>query len=120
MSLGIQSQALKKAVEVTTPGTLLELLGDDAASVTDLTISGKINSTDLNAFMKTPLIEVIDMLNAEIVGSDGVATNTIPSYSMSYTSTLKKFVLPRALPLSATTASTSVKSSKKWWLTKVC
>ena len=82
MSLGIQSQALKKAVEVTTPGTLLELLGDDAASVTDLTISGKINSTDLNAFMKTPLIEVIDMLNAEIVGSDGVATNTIPSYSM--------------------------------------
>lgn len=77
MSLGIQSQALKKAVEVTTPGTLLELLGDDAASVTDLTISGKINSTDLNAFMKTPLIEVIDMLNAEIVGSDGVATNTI-------------------------------------------
>lgn len=95
MSLGIQSQALKKAVEVTTPGTLLELLGDDAASVTDLTISGKINSTDLNAFMKTPLIEVIDMLNAEIVGSDGVATNTIPSYSMSYTSTLKKFVLPK-------------------------
>ena len=79
MSLGIQSQALKKAVEVTTPGTLLELLGDDAASVTDLTISGKINSTDLNAFMKTPLIEVIDMLNAEIVGSDGVATNTIAS-----------------------------------------
>ena len=45
--------------------------------------------------MKTPLIEVIDMLNAEIVGSDGVATNTIPSYSMSYTSTLKKFVLPK-------------------------
>ena len=29
MSLGIQSQALKKAVEVTTPGTLLELLGDE-------------------------------------------------------------------------------------------
>ena len=32
----------------------------------------------------------------------------------------KSLCFLRALPLSATTASTSVKSSKKWWLTKVC
>lgn len=98
IAIGANAQTVQKTIEVTTPGTLAELLGDDASTITDLTIKGKVNSNDLNSGLaKASAVTNLDMADAQIVDDSGNDTGIFPSFTMSYNKVLKRMVLPKTL-----------------------
>lgn len=98
IAIGANAQTVQKTIEVTTPGTLAELLGNDASTITDLTIKGKVNSNDLNSGLaKASAVTNLDMADAQIVDDSGNDTGIFPSYTMSYNKVLKRMVLPKTL-----------------------
>lgn len=86
-----------KTVNVTTPGTLGTLLGEDLSEITDLTVTGKMNNTDFMVFSNITNLTNLDLAGVTIVDADGNETGTIPDYSMSLNRTLKKIVMPSSL-----------------------
>lgn len=105
LAITANAQTVAKTIEVTTPGTLATLLGDDASSITDLTIKGKINSNDINSGLaKASAVTNLDMANAQIVDADGNDTGVLPNYSMSFNKVLKRMVLPKTLKTIGTNA----------------
>lgn len=86
-----------KTVDVSTPGTLSTLLGDEAATITDLTITGKMNASDFRVFLKTTSLANLDMAGVTIVDDDGNDTGIFPDYTFYSCKTLKKMVLPNTL-----------------------
>ncbi|WP_157258164.1 leucine-rich repeat protein, partial [Dysgonomonas sp. HGC4] len=58
---------LSKTITVTTPGTLESQLGTDKAKVTDLVLTGTINSADFTTIKQMTLLKVLDMSNVDII-----------------------------------------------------
>ena len=55
------------AIAVATPGTLLQLLADyDKTMITELTVSGNLNSSDITALKNLPNLAVLDMENVDL------------------------------------------------------
>ncbi len=87
----------QKSITIETPGTLSDMLGEDAATVTKLIISGKMNNKDFAAFNKTKALQELDMLNVTLVDANGTENGIIPEHALSYNNTLKKMVMPSTL-----------------------
>lgn len=96
ISIAVSAQS-SKTIDVTTPGTLGDLIGDDAATVTDLTITGTLNTADFNVFQKTTSLEKLDMAGVTIVDAGGNVTGLFPPYTFYGCKTLKKVTLPSTL-----------------------
>lgn len=107
-------------VTVTTPGTLKQLLGENALNtIESLTIKGKINNDDLKVLTimtegadyitgeRAYALKYIDMQDADIVAGgennlvDGqiceAADNTLTGYTFNYRTGLEKIILPKSL-----------------------
>lgn len=65
---------LSKTITVTTPGTLESQLGTDKAKVTDLVLTGTINSVDFTTIKQMTLLKILDMSNVDIVDGKIPAT----------------------------------------------
>lgn len=94
--------AQTKTVAVETAGTLSTLLtADEAATLTDLTVTGSINKADLDTLNGMPALATLDLSGANIVAStDGevsYAENTIPDGTFKSNKSLKKVVFPNSL-----------------------
>jgi len=86
-----------------TAGDLSNILGVDITTITDLTITGSINSVDFVTMRdQMLLLENIDLSNVSIVG------NSIPSYAFCYTTNKgKKTIKTIKLPDNITTIGES-------------
>lgn len=91
------SAQVQKNIVVETPGTLADLLGDDASTVTQLTVGGKLNSKDFNVFAKTTSLQDLDMHGVSIVDANGAETGAIPDYAFYKSPALKRVVMPGTL-----------------------
>ena len=94
--------AQTKNVAVETAGTLSTLLtADEAATLTDLTVTGSINKADLDTLNGMPALATLNLSGANIVASsDGDVTyaeNTIPDGTFTSNKSLKNVVLPNSL-----------------------
>lgn len=94
--------AQSKTVAVETAGTLSTLISaDEAATLTDLTVTGSINKADLDTLNGMPALANIDLSGANIVAStEGDVTyaeNTIPDGTFTSNKSLKNVVLPNSL-----------------------
>ena len=94
--------AQTKTVAVETAGTLSTLLtADEAATLTDLTVTGSINKADLNTLNGMPALATLDLSGANIVASsDGetsYAENTIPSETFMGNKALVSVLFPASL-----------------------
>ena len=94
--------AQTKNVAVETAGTLSTLLtADEAATLTDLTVTGSINKADLDTLNGMPALATLNLSGANIVASsDGetsYAENTIPDRTFMSNKSLKNVVLPNSL-----------------------
>ncbi|WP_128331575.1 leucine-rich repeat protein [Apibacter sp. HY039] len=90
---------LSKNYEVTTPGTLYQLVGTDKAKITDLSLTGTLNSADFLTIRQMTALKNLDMLNVYLV--DGL----LPKDALAY-KTLNKVQLPKALKIIADNAFT--------------
>lgn len=86
-----------KNITVEEPGTFAEKMGADAATVTHLTISGKLNTKDFTTFSTMKALQELDMLNVTIVDAKGKSTGVIPSYTFFKKTALQKVVMPTSL-----------------------
>ncbi|WP_221407222.1 leucine-rich repeat domain-containing protein [Dysgonomonas macrotermitis] len=66
MSISLTQAQVARTVDVTTPGTLGSLLGDDLSKVTDLIITGTINAADFTSMKSMTALKVLDMGGATI------------------------------------------------------
>ncbi len=94
--------AQTKNVAVETAGTLSTLLtADEAATLTDLTVTGSINKADLDTLNGMPALATLDLSGANIVASsDGetsYAENTIPSETFMGNKALVSVLFPASL-----------------------
>ena len=101
--------AQTKTVAVETAGTLSTLLtADEAATLTDLTVTGSINKADLNTLNGMPALATLDLSGANIVASsDGetsYAENTIPSETFMGNKALISVLFPASLQYIGTEA----------------
>ncbi|WP_128331577.1 leucine-rich repeat domain-containing protein [Apibacter sp. HY039] len=67
---------LSKNYEVATPGTLSQLVGTDKAKITDLSLTGTLNSADFLTIRQMTALKNLDMLNAYLVNG------LLPNYSL--------------------------------------
>ena len=101
--------AQSKTVAVETAGTLSTLISaDEAATLTDLTVTGSINKADLDTLNGMPALATIDLSGANIVAStEGDVTyaeNTIPEASFMSNKTLISVLFPTSLQYIGTEA----------------
>ena len=101
--------AQSKTVAVETAGTLSTLISaDEAATLTDLTVTGSINKADLDTLNGMPALATIDLSGANIVAStEGDVTyaeNTIPEASFMSNKTLVSVLFPTSLQYIGTEA----------------
>ena len=69
---------LSKNITVNTPGTLESQLGADKTKITDLVLTGTINSVDFTTIKQMTLLKILDMSNVNII--DG----KIPASAFAY------------------------------------
>lgn len=86
-----------KTVDVTQPGTLSAMLGEDLKTVKDLTITGKINSTDIDALMQAGALEALNLLDAAIVDAEGKETTVFPGYTLRKHPSLTTLTFPKTV-----------------------
>lgn len=86
-----------KTIDVSTPGTLSDLIDGDVATITELTLTGTMNDEDFKVFYKMAALEKLDMAGVTIVDKDGNGTGLFPSYTFYACKTLKSVVLPETL-----------------------
>ena len=86
-----------KTVDVTQPGTLSAMLGEDLKTVKDLTITGKINSTDIDALMQAGALEALNLLDAAIVDAEGKETTVFPGYTLRKHPSLTALTFPKTV-----------------------
>lgn len=106
-SFNINAQVIKKIVEVTIPGSLEELLGEDKDNITELLIQGSINGSDVNIIRKMANLTNLDMENVSIVAGGGsyyngirwyeTQNNEIGPYMLAYLTKLTKVILPESV-----------------------
>lgn len=83
---------LSKNITVNTPGTLESQLGADKTKITDLVLTGTINSADFTTIKQMTLLKNIDMSNVNII--DG----KIPASAFSNRN-MTKLILPTSLKI---------------------
>ena len=83
---------LSKNITVNTPGTLESQLWTDKAKVTDLVLTGTINSADFTTIKQMTLLKVLDMSNVNII--DG----KIPASAFANRN-MTKLILPASLKI---------------------
>lgn len=86
-------------IEVKTAGTLLALISEKLNSITDLTISGEINSKDIVVLKKMGTSEMLTNINITdvlIKNDDGVITNAIPKEAFRGALKIKSIILPES------------------------
>ncbi|SHE77354.1 leucine-rich repeat domain-containing protein [Dysgonomonas macrotermitis] len=66
LSISVTQAQLSKSVNVTTPGSLATLLGNDMAYVTELTLTGTINASDFTSIKSMSALKALDMGNVII------------------------------------------------------
>lgn len=86
-----------KTVDVTQPGTLSAMLGEDLKTVKDLTVTGKINSTDIDALMQAGALEALNLLDAAIVDAEGKETTVFPGYTLRKHPSLTALTFPKTV-----------------------
>jgi hypothetical protein len=65
--LGTLLAQMSQNVNVSQPGTLSQLLGENKTKVTDLTLTGTINDQDFQTFKEMTSLKVLDMSKVDIV-----------------------------------------------------
>lgn len=69
-----------ETIHIETAGTLKDLIGDKQSTITELTLSGYVNGTDVGCFRGMPALKVLNMKQCTIVaGGDTYAFNTATS-----------------------------------------
>ena len=86
-----------KTVDVTQPGTLSAMLGEDLKTVKDLTVTGKINSADIDALMQAGALEALNLLDAAIVDAEGKETTIFPGYTLRKHPSLTTLTFPKTV-----------------------
>ena len=86
-----------KTVDVTQPGTLSAMLGEDLKTVKDLTVTGKINSADIDALMQAGALEALNLLDAAIVDAEGKETTVFPGYTLRKHPSLTTLTFPKTV-----------------------
>lgn len=86
-----------KTVDVTQPGTLSAMLGEDLKTVKDLTVTGKINSADIDALMQADALEALNLLDAAIVDAEGKETTVFPGYTLRKHPSLTTLTFPKTV-----------------------
>ncbi len=86
-----------KTIDVTQPGTLSAMLGETLKSVKDLSITGKINSADIDALMQAGALEVLNLLDATIVDAEGKETTVFPGYTLRKHPSLTTLTFPKTV-----------------------
>ncbi|MGM5631558.1 leucine-rich repeat domain-containing protein [Apibacter raozihei] len=81
---------LSKNYEVATPGTLSQLVGTDKAKITDLSLTGTLNSVDFETIRQMSALKNLDMLNADLVD------NIFPTRALAYIK-LDMITLPKSV-----------------------
>ncbi|MDU1906720.1 MAG: leucine-rich repeat protein, partial [Dysgonomonas sp.] len=92
LSITYSMAQLSKTVHVSTPGTLSSLLGNDINRVSDLTLTGSINSTDFSILKSMSVLKNLDLKQVTL------PNNTLPSNAFSHKK-LEKIVLPNTLEI---------------------
>ncbi len=72
-------------INVSTPGTLAQLIGDDKATITDLTVIGTINDADFAIFKQMTVLKNLDLenVNCEVI-PDGAFNNSKVAIKLPY------------------------------------
>lgn len=91
------SAQVKLTINLDEPGKFKEQLGDKAATVTHLTVKGKMNNTDFLVFMSTKSLLELDLSEVVVVDKGGADQKELPDYALMETKTLEKLVLPHAI-----------------------
>lgn len=86
-----------KTVDVTQPGTLSATLGEDLKTVKNLTVTGKINSSDIDGLTQASALEVLNLLDAAIVDVEGKETTAFPGYVLRKHSSLTTLTFPKTI-----------------------
>ena len=73
------------------------MLGEDLKTVKDLTITGKINSTDIDALMQAGALEALNLLDAAIVDAEGKETTVFPGYTLRKHPSLTTLTFPKTV-----------------------
>lgn len=92
--------AINKTIEVKTAGSLLSLISEDLKSITDLTITGELNSKDLVVLKKmgtSEVLEDLDLSDVIIKDDKGNVTNSIIKDAFWDASKLKSIILPKSV-----------------------
>ena len=73
------------------------MLGEDLKTVKDLTVTGKINSTDIDALMQAGALEALNLLDAAIVDAEGKETTVFPGYTLRKHPSLTALTFPKTV-----------------------
>jgi len=90
ISTGILNSQVIRTINVTTPGTLATLIGNDKTTVTDLTLKGTINDTDFATIKQMTALQNLDM------GAMNIVNGTIPG-SAFFRVKMNRIILPSSL-----------------------
>lgn len=91
--------ATNKTIEVKTAGSLLSLISEELRSLTDLTITGELNSKDFVVLKKmgtSEVLEHLDLSDVTIKDDKGNVTNSIIKNAFWEASKLKSIILPKS------------------------
>ena len=88
IAVSIKPSFAGNTITIATPGTLSKLLADyDKTSITELTVIGNLNSSDISTLNSLPNLAVLDMENVNL--------EKLPSYAFASNKTLTSVKLPR-------------------------
>lgn len=86
-----------KTIDVAQPGTLSATLGEELKTVKDLTVTGKINTADIDGLAQANALEVLNLLDAVIVDAEGKETTVFPGYTLRKHPALTTFTFPKTI-----------------------
>ncbi|WP_321518087.1 leucine-rich repeat protein [uncultured Bacteroides sp.] len=100
----LNAQEVKLTLNVT-PGNLESLLGSQQSVVTDLTLTGSINASDVGGIRRSPLLSKLNLANVNLVAGGSfyvnqvitVTDNHIPDYMFFNLGNLISVVLPNSV-----------------------
>lgn len=86
-----------KTVDVAQPGTLSVTLGEELKTVKNLTVTGKINTSDIDGLMQASALEVLNLTDVIIVDTEGKESKTFPAYTLRKHPTLTTMMFPKLI-----------------------
>lgn len=86
-----------KTVDIAQPGTLSVTLGEELKTVKNLTVTGKINTSDIDGLMQANALEVLNLTDVIIVDTEGKESKTFPAYTLRKHPTLTTMMFPKLI-----------------------